>query len=97
MYSLNEGEILVKATQYQVLRKDGRIRVDVFERIAGTSHHTFMAYPAGYIGNPEEMYCGFGESESDALRGFLNRIKDVSIKEIEDSIRKQREEIESRA
>ncbi len=90
MYNLNEGEILVKATQYQILRKEGRIRVDVFERVAGTSHHKFMAYPSGYIGNPEKMYCGFGDSESDALRGFLNRIKNVSIKEIEESIERQK-------
>ena len=88
MYNLNEGEILVKATHYQILREDGRLSVDVFERVAGASHHKFMAYPSGYIGDPEEMYCGFGDSESDALRGFLNRIKNVSIKEIEESIEK---------
>jgi hypothetical protein len=48
-----------------------------------------MAYPSGYIGNPEEMYCGFGDTETEALRGLLNRIKDVPIKDIEDSIYQQ--------
>ena len=89
MLNINEGEILLRVYNYQLLRDDGRLHIGVCERIAGKSHHKFMAYPSAYIGNPEKMYCGFGESESEALRGFLNRIKDVPIKNIEDSIYRQ--------
>jgi len=89
MYNLNKGEILVRVYNYQLLRDDGRLHIGVCERIDGKSHHKFMAYPSGYIGNPEKMYCGFGESESEALRGFMNRIKDVPLKDIEDSIYRQ--------
>jgi hypothetical protein len=89
MLNINEEEILVRVYNYQLLRKDGRLHIGVCQRIAGKSHHMFMAYPSGYIGNPEKMYCGFGETESEALRGLLNRIKNVPLKEIEESIYRQ--------
>ncbi len=90
MFSINEGELLLKVSDYEILRGDERLHIRVYERIAGESHHTFMAYPMGLIGKPEENFVGFGDSEIEALRGCLNRIKNVSIQAIvEDSINSQ--------
>ena len=89
MFNINEDEILVRVRNYQLLRSDGTIYIGVCERIGGTSYHKFMAYPSGFIGDPEKTYCGFGDTETKALRGFLNRIKSVSTKEIKDSIKDQ--------
>jgi len=87
MYNINNGEILVRVRRYELIREDGRIHIDVSERIAGRSHHKVMAFPFGFTGSPEEGYCGFGHSEEEALRGFLNRIKEVSTKDILESVK----------
>ena len=82
MYSINEGELLLRVYKYEVLRGEDRLRIDVCERIAGTSHHKFMAFPIGLLGTPEKEFVGFGETETEALRGCLNRIKNIPIKDI---------------
>ena len=82
MYNINEGELLIRTYKYELLRGEERLRIDVCERIAGTSHHKFMAYPIGLLDTPEKEFVGFGETENEAIRGCLNRIKNVSIKDI---------------
>jgi hypothetical protein len=82
MYNINEGELLIRVYKYEVLRGEDRLRIDVCERIAGTSHHRYMAFPIGLLGKPENDFVGFGETESEALRGCLNRIKNFPTKDI---------------
>ena len=90
MYNIGGDELLLRVYKYELLRGEERLRIDVCERIAGTSHHKFMAFPIGLLGKPETEFVGFGETETEALRGCLNRIKNVSIKDIvEYSINRQ--------
>jgi hypothetical protein len=82
MYNIGKDELLIRVYQYEILRGEETLRIDVCERIAGTSHHKFMAFPIGLLGKPEKEFVGFGETETEALRGCLNRIKNISIKDI---------------
>ena len=82
MYNINEDELLLRVYKYEVLRGEESLRIDVCERIGGTSHHKFMAFPIGLLGKPEKEFVGFGETETEALRGCLNRIRNLSIKNI---------------
>ena len=82
MYNINEDELLLRVYKYEVLRGEERLRIDVCERIGGTSHHKFMAFPIGLLGKPEKNFVGFGETETEALRGCLNRIRNIFIKDI---------------
>ncbi|MBW1703964.1 MAG: hypothetical protein JRJ86_02220 [Deltaproteobacteria bacterium] len=82
MYNTNEDELLLRVYKYEVLRGEDSLSIDVCERIAGTSHHKFMAFPIGLLGKPEKEFVGFGETETEALRGCLNRIRNLSIKNI---------------
>ena len=82
MYNINEDELLLRVYKYEVLRGKESLRIDVCERIGGTSHHKFMAFPIGLLGKPEKNFVGFGETETEALRGCLNRIRNISIKDI---------------
>ena len=82
MYNINEDELLLRVYKYEVLRGEESLRIDVCERIGGTSHHKFMAFPIGLLGKPEKNFVGFGETETEALRGCLNRIRNISIKDI---------------
>ena len=82
MYNTNEDELLLRVYKYEVLRGEDSLSIDVCERIAGTSHHKFMAFPIGLLGKPEKEFVGFGETETEALRGCLNRIRNISIKDI---------------
>jgi hypothetical protein len=82
MYNIGEDELLLRVYKYELLRGEERLRIDVCERIGGTSHHKFMAFPIGLLGKPEKEFVGFGETETEALRGCLNRIRDISIKDI---------------
>ena len=87
MYNIKDDEILVRVEGYEILRADGRIRIDVSERIAGRSNHKFMAYPRGFTGRPEDGYCGFGHTDEEALRGLLNAIREAPTKDIEESVK----------
>jgi len=90
MYNIGDDELLIRINTYDVLRGEERLRIEVCERIAGESHHTFMAFPIGLMGEPEKNFVGFGETETEALRGCLNRIRNVPFKEIiEDSVNRR--------
>jgi hypothetical protein len=78
MYDLKEKEALFRVRRYDLYRSDGLLSVDVQEIIAGESVHKFYAVPS-LGGNPcnQEEYLGAGESETEALKDCLRRIKDV--------------------
>jgi hypothetical protein len=78
MYDLKEKEALFRVRRYDLYRYDGLLSVDVQEIIAGESVHKFYAVPS-LGGNPcnQEEYLGAGESETEALKDCLRRIKDV--------------------
>jgi len=82
MYNIGKDELLIRVYKYELLRGEENLRIDVCERVGGTSHHKFMAFPIGLLGTPEKEFVGFGETETEALRGCLNRIKNISIKDI---------------
>ena len=90
MYNINDDELLIRVETFDVLRGEDRLRIEVCERIAGDSHHTFMAFPIGLLGSPEKRFVGFGETATEALRGCLNRVRNVPFKDIkEDTVNQQ--------
>jgi len=84
MFDLNEGEVLAKIQQYQLIRRKQkrRFHIDVFHVIAGEHTARFIAAPKTSQGYSVEEYWGRGDTELDALQDCLSLIKYVSVDEI---------------
>lgn len=78
MYQLNEKELLVKSSMYAVQREKLFIPIYVYKKIAGKpSKADYQAIPTGSDAIAPEAYCGFGDSEEEALQKCLELIHDV--------------------
>jgi hypothetical protein len=80
MFEVNEKEALFRVRRYDLRREDGRLAIEVREKIAGESSFDFYAIPS-LQGNAcdQREYWGIGQTENEALQDCLNRIKDISI------------------
>ena len=80
MFELKKKEALFRVRRYDLYRDDGFFSIYVQEIVAGESPYKFHATPSlrGNVCDLEE-YRGVGDSESEALKDCLRRIKDISI------------------
>lgn len=79
-FNINKTDLLSKIRTYELDReKEGRILIDVHEFIAGEYKVKFAAVPNLLIHSAKEEYIGYGNSDTEALKNCLNRIKNVSI------------------
>jgi hypothetical protein len=81
-YNIKDEELLARVHKYEIIRKDGHLRIDVLEIIAGKSSEKFIAVPNLVIETASSAYHGFGDSEEAALQDCLNKIKKVPAKVI---------------
>ncbi|MBD2690994.1 hypothetical protein [Anabaena catenula] len=74
---LNDGELLIRVSQFEVHRQDYRIKIDCVEVLEGEGKARFMAAPyLVFPGNAKEEFYGLGETEKAALCDCLGKIKD---------------------
>jgi hypothetical protein len=79
---LNTKETLSRVHRYEVNRRQGRILIDIYEVLAGSdSKYVAMPYLT-FVGRSKEEYYGYGETEDDALRDCLSKIKSRTYHEI---------------
>lgn len=82
MSIINEDEILARIHKYKIFRKEGNLFVDVYEGILGKPAHKFVAVPNLIFQEADTKYFGVGDSQKEALKDCLEKIKDVPISTI---------------
>lgn len=82
MFNLDSGSVLTKITKYNLMRSGKSLQIDVHELIEGTLAGRYLAVPnlVMIIAKPE--YQGIGESEEEALKNCLDKIKNLSVDEL---------------
>lgn len=82
MVDINDDEILTKITKYNLMSSGKSILIDVHEAIKGKLAAKFVAVPnlVMVIAKPE--YQGAGETEEEALKDCLKKIRDVSVNDL---------------
>jgi len=79
MFDINEGEILTKINRYHLQRGNRHLWIDIHQIIAPEAEHNrFVAIPSNLLFNATKEYEGSGNSEVEALKDCLARIKDES-------------------
>ncbi len=79
---LNPGETLSRVNRYEVGRKQGRILIDLHE-ILGGSDAKYIAMPyLTFVRYAKLKYYGYGDSEDEALRDCLRKIKDQTYHDV---------------
>jgi len=79
MSIINEDEILARVHKYKVFRREGNLFIDVYEGILGRPAHKFVAVPNLVFQEADKKYFGLGDSQKEALKDCLQKIKDVPI------------------
>ena len=80
MYNIDKDEILSKVSEYALFRNGKKVLIiEVHEQIAGKTDFKFMAAPKRGLIAGEVEYYGHGNSEDEALKDCLPRIKGVSL------------------
>jgi len=79
MSIINEDEIFARVHKYKIFRGEGNLFIDVYEGILGRPAHKFVAVPNLVFQEADKRYFGFGDSQKEALRDCLQKIKDVPI------------------
>lgn len=82
MSIINTDEIFARIHKYKIFRSEGNLYIDVYEAILGKPANKFMAIPNLIFREAEKEYFGIGESQKEALKDCLKKIKDVPINEI---------------
>ena len=82
MYDLNETDVLTKVVKYNLIRIDRMIHIDVHERLAGNLAGQFIAVPNLITVIAKSEYQGTGDTEEEALKDCLSKIKDVGIEDL---------------
>ncbi len=80
--SLADSDILTRVTKYNLIRSERMLHIDVHEALAGKLAGKFVAVPNLINIVAMQEYQGAGETEKEALRDCLNKIKDVSFEAI---------------
>ena len=82
MQDLNDQDILTKVTRYNLIRNGRMIYIDVHEKIFGNLAGRFLAVPNLINIVAKQQYQGVGDSEDEALKDCLAKIKDKAVEDI---------------
>ena len=82
MQDLNDQDILTKVTRYNLIRNGRMIYIDVHEKIFGNLAGRFLAVPNLINIVAKQQYQGVGDSEAEALKDSLAKIKDKAVEDI---------------
>jgi len=79
MSIINEDEIFARVHKYKIFRREGNLFIDVYEGILGKPEHKFVAVPNLIFQEADKKYFGLGDTQKEALKDCLGKIKDVPI------------------
>ena len=79
---LGSEEILARVHKFKLFRSEGNLHIDLYESLAGSAGHRFVAVPNLLLREADEKYFGVGDSKKTALMDCLKKIKDVPIEAI---------------
>lgn len=82
MITVGEGEILAKVQTYELIRGAERFLIDVYEIVAGESPYRYWAFPNLIFVKGRRRYFGKGQTEREALRDCLSRVRAASMEDI---------------
>ena len=82
MQNLNPQDILTKVTRYNLIRNERMVYIDVHERLAGNLAGTFVAVPNLINIVAKQEFQGIGETESEALKDCLSKIKEFNVEKL---------------
>ena len=82
MEGLNSGDVLTKASRYNLIRNSRLVYIDVHEQLFGQLAGQFVAVPNLVNVLARQEYQGVGETERDALEDCLEKIKELQIEEL---------------
>ncbi len=82
MQELNPLDILTKVTRYNLIRNERMLYIDVHERLAGNLAAMFLAVPNLINIVAKQEFQGIGETESEALKDCLLKIKGVNVEDL---------------
>lgn len=82
MLPLIENDILTKVSRYNLIRNERLIYVDVHETMAGNLAGKFVAVPNLINIVARQEFQGTGETEAEALKNCLQKIKDFEIEDL---------------
>jgi len=81
-FPISKGDILTKVSKYELNRDELRVFIEVHKVLVGEEINHFIAVPTLLTRNAKEKYFGKGESEEEALKNCLEKIKDISLDEV---------------
>ncbi len=79
---INEDEIFARVHKYKLFRKEGNLFIDVYEALVGEPAHKYMAVPNLLFQEADRAYFGVGDTQKDALKDCLRKIRGVPIQTI---------------
>jgi hypothetical protein len=82
MQELEISDILTRVSRYNLIRNERMIYIDVHERLAGNLAGKFVAVPNLINIVASQQFQGVGETETQALRDCLTKIKGFNIEDI---------------
>jgi hypothetical protein len=82
MQGLNTGDILTKASRYNLIRNARLVYIDVHEQLFGQLAGQFVAVPNLVNVVARQEFQGVGGTEQEALTDCLEKIKALQIEEI---------------
>ena len=82
MQGLNSGDVLTKASRYNLIRNARLVYIDVHEQLFGQLAGQFVAVPNLVNVVARQEYQGVGSTEQDALSDCLEKIKALQIEEL---------------
>ena len=82
MYAVRQEDILTRVSKYNLIRQGRMIHIDVHQALAGTLADRYVAVPnlLNLIAKPD--FQGAGETEAQALRRCLEKIRDVEFEDL---------------
>ena len=82
MKELNSGDVLTKASRYNLIRNSRLVYIDVHEQLFGQLAGQFVAVPNLVNVVARQEYQGVGNTEQEALGDCLEKIKALQIEEL---------------
>ena len=82
MQDLNPQDILTRITRYNLIRNERMIYIDVHKRLAGNLAGAFVAVPNLINIVARQEFQGVGETESEALKDCLSKIKGFNVENL---------------
>ncbi len=79
MYDVNETDILTRVLKYNLIRDGRMLHIDIHECLHGKLADKFVAVPNLISIVAKQEYQGAGQSEEEAIKDCLQKIKNVPI------------------